>query len=235
MGEELVSQKNILPRVPGASPFPKYLLAIFTSIFLLLVSAYGGYWYGSQTASEEKSPSNQEEATSQPQEVSVSPTHDTNPTARWKIYKDEKNGIEFRYPSNWYAQRLPEWTFDVYLENHPFEIPKETEFMTSIQIGLNEARKMSTGERYFREKTLAEGIKNIKALYDPETVKVNNLTVGGKKAVQISGVLGPGMFEGRYFIQTFIQMNDCLLEVSLTKREFKDIYDQILQTFQFFN
>jgi len=105
--------------------------------------------------------------------------------------------------------------------------------MTSIQVTLNEVMNTTTGEKYFQEKTLEEGVKRIKALYDPKTVKVDNMMVGGREAAQISGVWGPGMLEGQYFIATLVQMNNRLLEFYLTNREFNDTYNRILSTFRF--
>jgi len=161
------------------------------------------------------------------------PTPDSDLMAGWKTYTNKENGIEFKYPPEWEAKALPGWTLNVFLESHPFEIPKATEFMTSIQVEFNEVMNTITNEKYFQEKTLEEGTKRIESLYDPKTMTRSDLVVGGKKAVQISGLWGPGMLEGRYFKETLIQMEDKLLIVSLTNKEFEDIYNQILSTFKF--
>ena len=71
------------------------------------------------------------------------------------------------------------------------------------------------------------------SLYDPKSVQVNSLTVSGNKSVQISGVFGPGMLEGHYFKDTLIQMDNKLLVVSLSNKEFDHVYNQILSTFKF--
>jgi len=161
------------------------------------------------------------------------PTSSPDLTAGWRTYINKENGIEFKYPPEWEAKALPGWTLNVFLESHPFEIPKATEFMTSIQVEFNEVMNTITNEKYFQEKTLEEGTKRIESLYDPKTMTRSDLVVGGKKAVQISGLWGPGMLEGRYFKETLIQMEDKLLIVSLTNKEFEDIYNQILSTFKF--
>ncbi|MDO8657274.1 MAG: hypothetical protein Q7K55_00935 [Candidatus Levybacteria bacterium] len=150
----------------------------------------------------------------------------------WKTYTDSKDGIVFKYPSNWYTQPNPVGIL-VFLDNHPFEIPGGTEFMTPIQIGFNEAENTTTNEKFFIEKTLDEGEKRILSLYDSKSVQVKNLTISGKKSVQISGVFGPGMLEGHYFKYTLIQMDNKLLVVSLNNKEFDHIYNQILSTFKF--
>ncbi len=163
-----------------------------------------------------------------------SPTLTPDPTESWQDYKDEKVGIEFKYPDSWYASAYTPLTFSVFLENKPIKIPEASEFLTSIQVGFNEATNTTTNEKFYQEKTLAEGVKRYKELFDIKTVKiVENLFVGGKKAIQISGSLGPGMLEGSYFKYTLVQMDDHLLIVSLYKDENQEIYNQILSTFKF--
>ena len=68
-------------------------------------------------------------------------------TANWKTYTDSKDGIVFKYPSNWYTQPNPEGIF-VFLDNHPFEILGGTGFMTPIQIGFNEAENTTTNKNF---------------------------------------------------------------------------------------
>ncbi|MCL4365815.1 hypothetical protein M1437_01145, partial [Patescibacteria group bacterium] len=34
-------------------------------------------------------------------------------TANWKTYTDNKIGIKFKYPNNWYAKLSPAWTFNI--------------------------------------------------------------------------------------------------------------------------
>jgi len=97
MGKELVSQKNILPRVPGASPFPKYLLAIFTSIFLLLATACAGYWYGYQTALKRKSALTKEKPIPQPLTISPTPSP-INPTAGWRNFISASYQFQVKLP-----------------------------------------------------------------------------------------------------------------------------------------
>ena len=154
-------------------------------------------------------------------------------TANWKTYTDENIQIQFEYPSSWYAQKYTDETFNVFLEDEPFQIIKGTEFMTSIQIHLNEAQNTVTGQKFIVEKTLKEGVERLKENFDPKTVQVNELTIDGKKAMKISGLFGPGMFEGKYFIETLIQLDDKLLNVALTNKNYVDVYNQILSTFKF--
>lgn len=163
------------------------------------------------------------------------PTLTADLTADWKTYRSDENGIEFKYPVGWYAKSPPGWIFQVFLESRPFEIIEGTGFMASIVLYFNEYMNTTTGERYFFEEMLDDGVNRIKALYSEESVETNDLVIGEKKAVQISGVIGPGMLEGRHFTHTLIQMDGHLLVVELTNKDFKDVYDQILSTLRLAN
>ena len=117
----------------------------------------------------------------------------------------------------------------------PFEIIIQSSFLSAIELHFNEFTNTVTGEKDFFEKTLDEGVNRTKSLYDGKSVQVGSLTVGGRKAVQISGVYNESMRElaGRYFADTLVQMDGYLLIVSLHNKDFNNVYDQILSTLSF--
>lgn len=154
-------------------------------------------------------------------------------TANWKTYKDTGEVIEFKYPSTWTAKNINDKTLSVFLEDKPFEFCDACEFMTSIQITYNWYENTETGQQSYSEKTLAEGEKRIKDLGSTKTIKVEKLKVGGRDAVMISGVNGPGPLEGREFIYTLVQMNGKLLIINLSNIKYSDIYNEMLKTFKF--
>jgi hypothetical protein len=204
-------------------------------LLLLVLVGFSGILIGRSLSQPKTSPSSisQLSPTPAPPTQIPTPTPTTDPIANWKIYTDENTHIQFKYPPNWYAQKYTDSTFTVFLEDKPFQIIKGTEFMTSIIVGLNEVENTITGQRFYAEKTLEEGIERFKGLFDPKTVQITELTIAGKKAAKLSGLLGPGMLEGEYFVSTLIQLKDKLLGVTLTKKSYEDVYNQILSTFKF--
>lgn len=164
-----------------------------------------------------------------------SPTQKTDQvdeTANWKTYKDNQTGIEFKYPETWYLQRLPNWTFEVFLDDHQFTVPANTTFKPTILISFNEVENTVTNQKYFREETLAEEVKRITNLFDPSTVKIKDIMVGGKQAKQISGINGPGIGVGEYTSWTLVQMDKKILEI-YSNKESESLANQILSTFKF--
>lgn len=220
------------PPTPPISPNPpapqiKNSLVLILSVLLIITVGIAGLFYFQiQKLSKELS-----KYQIQP---SPSPATTTDPTANWKIYNDEKNGIEFKYPNTWFAMPYANSTFSVFLENHPFEIPLNSEFFTTIQLGFNEATNTQTNKRFFFETTLADGVERIKSGYDKGSLKVvDNLLIGGRKASQLSGILAPGPLGEVYSKTTLIQLDGKLLFIGLWGKEFESIYDQILSTFIF--
>jgi hypothetical protein len=164
---------------------------------------------------------------------SPTPMATSDPTANWKTYTNTKEGVEFKYPETWTAKSLDGWALNVFLESRPFVIPEASEILTSISVGFNQAMDTTTNQKFYSEKTLAEGVIRIKELFTPESVKTQDLTVGGKQATQISGIWGPGMLEGRYFVYTLVQMDNRLLDITLSNKDNEDIYQKMLFTFKF--
>jgi len=81
----------------------KVILAIIIGFGLLAVSAYAGYWYGSESAkfkSQISKPQlkSQSEPTAQPTPPSPTPVVEDE-TKDWEVYRNEKYGFEIRYPS----------------------------------------------------------------------------------------------------------------------------------------
>lgn len=214
----------------------KPVLIVLLVVGLVVLSSLATYFIlksQSKPQAPVSSPSTIQPSSTQPSTVIPSPSSPVDPTAGWKTYEDKAAGVSFKYPSDWYAKALS-GTFSVFLENRPFEIASATEFLTSIQVGFNEAVNTVTNKKFIQEKTLEEGLERYKQLYDQNSVKIENTTVGGKRAAQISGEL-VGMFQGEYAENTLVQLDNKLLHVFLApnKKEFKNIYDQILSTFKF--
>lgn len=200
---------------------------IFIIILLVLVAA-GAYFLG--TKNQLQLPFLQN--------LSPTPTPSSSPlpseNSDWNTYKDDREGIEFSYPKDWHTLRYDKTTFSVFLDVAPIKIPEASEFITPILVGYNEATNTLTNERFFEDKTLEEGVQRYQKLFDANTVKVTrNLSIGGKVAAQISGKLGPGLFEGEYFKYTLIQMDGKLLIVQLFGTQHEAVYNQILDTFKF--
>lgn len=205
----------------------------FTPIIILVILALvvGGY-FAYQNVQLKKS-ATQNQPTPAPL---VSPSSTPDATANWKIFSDEQNGIEFKYPQTWDAEKMLGWTFNVFLDDRSFEIPTQpTEFMTLIGVAFNEFMNTETNIKSYAEKTVEEAATRLKTyFFGQDVTEKDGLTVDGHKAIQLDGILGPGMLEGQYFKYTLIQMDDKVLMVSLNiNRDFERIYDQILTTFKF--
>jgi hypothetical protein len=221
--QNLASQGDALENQPKKS-LPKLPLIITGIILLLAVLLSGTYILGKNQNLNPKPVSK----TIQNPTATATPTPD--PTANWETYTNSKVGVKFKYPAAWTAKSDPNWTLTVFLDDHPFEIDTQSEPpSTSITVAFNEQGDL--GERTFREKTLAEGQQNIEKLFDQTTIKVKQLTIGGKNATQITGQ-GTGMLSG-YLEYTLIQMDNKLLMVELKNQNFENIYQELLSTFKF--
>jgi hypothetical protein len=162
------------------------------------------------------------------------PTTTPDPTVNWKTYNGKY--FSFRYPKNWYYQLYPYSTETVFLDDHNFEILYQTEFITPIFISFNEVEDATTHEKYLLETNIETSAARMMQEFDEQTLKKINLTIDNKPAIQISGILKPERpLEGSFFKRTFIQTGKNVLQVTLSKKEFEDIYDQILSTFKFLN
>jgi len=201
------------------------LLLLVVLVVLLLVS--GGVYFLGQQSQLKPVPLSASPA--------ASPVSQVDEMVDWNVYKDDKEGIKFKYPKDWYSSPYSQSTFSVFLNAVPVKIPEATEFITPIHVGYNEVTNTVTNVRSYSESTLVDGIKRYKQLFDPSNISVEeNLTVGGRNSAQLSGKLDPnGMLGGEYFKYTLIQMDNKLLVVQLSGDKYKEIYDQILSTFEF--
>lgn len=226
------------PPVPPTKKISKILIIILVLLFLATTGvagyfAYQNYQFKKQTPQPQ--PSLLPVATTIPTtRPAISPAPTLDPTANWKTYRSDAVGIEFKYPQNWYAIPFSEITFNVLLESHPFEIP-EYPIITSIQIAFNEITNTTTNQKYLVEETLQQIIDETISGFEQDSVKTNSLTVNGRKAWQISGIMGPGFMGGGYQKATYIQIDKHILGIYLNNKEYEDIYDQILLTLKFTN
>jgi hypothetical protein len=215
------------PPVAPELPKPKSKVIPFLIILLILVIfVVSGYWfYHNFFASR-----NIAEVVTTPTPVAI-----IDPTSNWKVFSDTKNGIEFKYPQDWYAKQMAGWTLILFLDNKDFVIPEATEFMTPIQVSITETMNTNTNVKSYPYKTIEEAAKFSKTnLFGENVSETDNLIIAGKKAIQLAGTAGPGMLDGLYFKITYIQLDNKVLTVSLNNiKNYETIYDQILSTFKF--
>lgn len=162
--------------------------------------------------------------------IYASPSPVADETANWKVYTDSVDKIEFKYPQSWYAQpsggTVPLIQSQVFLDDHSFEIPSATEFSTPIQtfFALSSETDINMSAKRLKE-----------TVYGTSVTETDNLVIGGNKAIQLSGVAGPGELQGMFFKNTLIQFGNKVLIVDLNDKNFENIYDQILSTLKFTN
>lgn len=166
--------------------------------------------------------------------TSPTATQGSDSTSRWKVYTDSQNGVNLKYPTDWYAQSSngPESLSDsqVFLNNKPFQIQTETEFSTPIQVYFSKSIAQSADG----SETIEAAAKWLKTYLYGSAVNQIELTIDGHKAIQLSGEAGEGMLQGQKFKHTLIQLDKKVLFVHLQDREdFAKIYDQILSTLIF--
>lgn len=231
---EAVNQTPVTPQVPVEAPKPEVksggnsIMIVAVALFILATLSIVAFLYYQNQQLKSMLTSYQTPS------GSPTPVATVDSTADWKIYSDKKEGIEFKYPNNWYAVPYEFSTFNVFLDSKPFKIPEASSLITPIQVSYNEATNTTTNKKFYEEKTLAEGITRFKSLFVGTSIKIDeNLLVGGKQAVKISGNLGPGMMEGQYFEYTLVQLTDKLLVIQMSGVDNQQIYNQILSTFKF--
>jgi len=152
-------------------------------------------------------------------------THDASPSSvtitripNWDVYTISSIGLTFQHPNNWSISTSPGSTLIVTIApNNSSEVG-----FVPIQISVDSATD-ANGTYYFQSLSLNSVIKN-------------NLIVGGKAASSIEGNIseqGPG--SGNFIHFTFIQLDNQVLVVQLGDQNIRDIFDQILSTFEFTN
>ena len=166
------------------------------------------------------------------------PTSDE--TANWKTYKDDVVGVEFKYPEKWYVLRSSKFPFRVFIlgkqPSKTFEIDTAGQVAVADMpaIDILSTELADEGRKYTVDKTLEDGMRAANFVFNESTLKKTDLTIGGKKAIQISGEWGPNQ-DGTYsswLTLTYIQLDNHLLGVSSNKQA-KTEYNQILSTFKF--
>lgn len=215
-------------------------LKIGVVVIVLLIFGAGTYLLGktsnkTQEATAIVSPA----PTSRPIQTinpTSSPTLPPDATANWKEFNDQETGISFKYPINWEISKLKDWAFSVLLEDSQIGLPNgASDAFTSISMNFNEEKDTTTGKSNYPETTIDQYVeKTIKGL-DLKSVTKDAVLVGGKKAIRLTGIVGPGPYEGTKSTSTIIQLDNKILIVGLNNEKYKDIYDQILSTFRFTN
>ena len=120
-----------------------------------------------------------------------------------------KGGISFTYPQDWYVQTLTNTDLKIFLKNEPFTIPYKSEVYTPISISK---------------------VSELESEFTSDSTKIEELTIDGKRATQISGLNKGPINEGEYGVDTFIHINNKLLVVSLTDKTFQSVYDKIISS-----
>jgi hypothetical protein len=207
----------------------KGFIQIIIIILAIIAIAGGAYYFGTKNKT---TPTSNPVASVQP---STNPTTIVDPTTNWKTFSDLASGVEFKYPNNWFVEKMKGWTLTVFLDDKSFVIPEASEFMTPIQVVLNEVGDTNTDTKRYSETTVGDAVKRFRENVFGEDVKeTTGLNIDGHKATQLVGTAGPGMLDGQYFRVTFIQMDGKVLIVTLyNNKDFDVIYNQILSTFKF--
>jgi len=84
-GQNQVPIPSLSVQLPSSKNFtPKFIGVILIIVALGAGASYGIWWWGSQNS-----------------QVAI-PTVTPDPTANWKIYRNDQYGFEFRYPEGWF-------------------------------------------------------------------------------------------------------------------------------------
>lgn len=211
----------------------KALLISGLIISFLLVGGIA-YYFGTLhanklTKNNPPSPATQPQVeTNSPATTAASPLSN-NPYANWLKYSDSQVGVTLKYPGDWTAKALPDWEFNIFLDDHVFQIPTATEFKTPIQVYLNQVMDTTTNKKRYAQSTVEEAATFYTTNFYGEGVKEKTLSINGHKAIQLSGTAGPGMFEGFSYEHTLIQLDNKVLVISLeNNKKFEEIYSQIV-------
>ncbi len=210
---------------PNTSKLPVILLVLVS-----LISLSGFVYFYIQTQSLKQQLTSQPSPTPTQSTRATQPSPVTNSTANWQKYNNDKYGVSIKYPHNWYNQTLSDWSFNTAFDDHNFVIPEGTEFLPTISLAFNEYMDTRDNTYHFTETTVEEALSRYKESVYGENIQEKQIAVGNHKAYQLNGKFGPGMLEGQFYKTTLIQMSEKVLVFTLTKEQFEDIYDQMLDT-----
>lgn len=170
-----------------------------------------------------------------PTQILVTLTPD--PTAGWLIYQNTKYGYEFKYPSSWFLEKMPEQGIGGVDMISSYKIldmqTKDPNFWKGklkIDIG-KEYQAKKTGqslEDWLKEYEKGPGVGML------TKTSQENTTVGGKKAIKIVSEFTDD--KDMINITYFIENGDYIYFISGGNDfsvELKTIFDQILSAFKF--
>ena len=153
------------------------------------------------------------------------PTSKDALSEKWNIFSNKDLRIEFQYPGSWMIKQDSNQIFFVYLNDKDIIIQPETS--TTMSFALDKMIKTIDNISYYSDSIISTNAVS-------KTVK--KLTIGGKKAIQISGEYGgEGVMNRGYVKYTFIQLNGRVVTVALNDPAREYVYNKILSTIKFTN
>lgn len=231
-----------IPTLIPAPAKPNFLVPILILLTFLSASASIFLYYQNQQLKQELTqlknlPANQiTSLPTPPRPIPLSSPNVVDPTANWKTYTSEASGISFRYPANWnISASTPPDTFSVILSDQPILTGPHDGPSGQIEIRPNVCTNTVTNQTYPCDTSITERIQKLKEGYTIDSFVQKSVTVGGKQGMQVAGVFGLGFMEGTYMKEVSVPWNQYLLIFTVYSRDYEQIFDQILSTFQFTN
>lgn len=162
---------------------------------------------------------------SQEGSVSISPD--------WQTFSNERLQLKFSYPKSWFRFGDSMSSFIALSTKEIKELPPDGP-SGEITAAINECTNTVTNEKFPCDKSISERIANVRDNFTRESFTITDkFQVGGKIGAQVSGIFGPGPYEGLKVKDTFVPFGDYLLLFTLYGEGAEQIYDQILSTIKF--
>lgn len=175
----------------------------------------------------------------------ITPSPKPTPSSNWKVYSDAIQGIEFRYPDNYFIHDINDFKFSILLnESSNYRIPEGTDApLIGISIRLYGCTQPEVKQDYPCEKTPVDAIRGLglRKYFVENTVKTKDITISGRAGKQISGIVTGETSSAGYFNKlTYFSNNstmdgEYLIVVSLLddNQTREKLYDEILSSIKF--
>lgn len=158
----------------------------------------------------------------------LSPIPSIDPTANWKTYTNEKYRYSLKYPLDIFVRQICEGEELLLSKRDPTD---KAEYHDA-------GGTCGRGARYLIEIiTVTEPVIDEPKSNDDYTVTKTEFNIGDLKAIKYTAEssLQPDNPGPKWYTEVFIEHNNQIHRIYLGKKEFLEIFDQILQTFQFTN